>query len=199
MKKVIGLLTLVLVIGTSLIAGTLAVYSVNLDTIAEGTVVAKSFALTGAGDADFATEVKIAPTETVEKIFTISNFEGSVVTETPMKVSVNVDLAATTGKTAIPYLKAKVFKVAGGKETEVGTVISNGVGTISFEDGYNVSASGQTYTYKVVIEWPNTNGITDTDNDGISNDAEYAGVNYGNTIKVRVSGTQVDSADSFIK
>lgn len=199
MKKVLIISAMALAIATSMVAGTLAVYHVELPTISEGSVIAKSFQLDGAGDDNFKDEVKIAPTETITKIFTVSNFKNGVATETPMKVDIDVNLDATANKTAIPYLTANVYKVTDTTETLVGNTITNGVGTISFEDGFSLAAQGQTYTYKVVVEWPNINGRNDTNKDGISDDLDYAGETYGNTITVDVSGTQVESADSYIK
>lgn len=199
MKKFIGATILALAIGTTIIAGTAAVYNVELGTIAEGSVVAKAFAITGEGDSTFADTIKIAPTETVTKRFTVSNFEGSMVSETPMKTTIKVDLTTADKKTAIPYLTVSVYKTDGSTRTLVGSTITDGTGTMTFEDGFALSSTGTTYTYEADIVWPDTNNLTDTDGNGISNDAEYAGSAYGNTIQITVTGTQVADAASYIK
>ena len=55
-----------------------------------------------------------------------------------------------------------------------------------------------TYTYEVVIDWPDTNGQTDSNQDGISDDATYANSNYSNTVQVHVTGTQVKDAEPYV-
>ena len=139
MKKTLAIAFLCLAMGTALISGTMAVYNIELGKIAEGSVTAKAFSITGEGDEFFSTDVKIAPSETVKKRFTVSNFENSVISETPMKTTIAVDLLATDSKTAIPYLNVDVFKIDGDKSIKIGETITNGTGTITFEDGYPLS------------------------------------------------------------
>ena len=199
MKKLLGATILALAIGITIIAGTTAVYNVELGTIAEADTVAKEFAITGEGDSSFSDTVKIAPTETVTKRFTVSNFDGSIISETPMKTTIKVDLTAADNMNAIPYLTVSVYKVDNSKRTLVGTTITDGAGSMTFEDGFNLSSTGTTHTYEAEIVWPDTNGLTDSNANGKSDDAEYAGKNYGNTIQITVTGTQVDDATSYIK
>ncbi|HHW74463.1 MAG TPA: hypothetical protein GX744_04325, partial [Firmicutes bacterium] len=66
MKKALTITALVLLISLSLIAGTLAMYVVEIDDLAEGSVVAKEFILEEGVTNTFSDDVKIAPGETVE-------------------------------------------------------------------------------------------------------------------------------------
>jgi len=61
MKKVLTLVALVLILSTSVIAGTLAMYTTTIDNIAEGSVVAKEFILLKDGTDTFTKDLKIAP------------------------------------------------------------------------------------------------------------------------------------------
>lgn len=199
MKKIIGTTMLALAIGTTIIAGTTAVYNVELGTIAEAKVIAKEFAITGEGDSSFSETVKIAPTETITKRFTVSNFDGAIISETPMKATIQVDLKAAENKQIIPYLTATVYKVENSTRTLVGSKITDGSGTMTFEDGFKLSSTGTTYTYEIDITWIDTNGLTDSNGNGKSDDVEYAGSNYGNNIQVTVTGTQVKDATIYMK
>ena len=67
MKKTLTLLLLVLAITTSLIAGTMAYYTVTLDNLVQGEVVAKEFIFVEkAGQQTLSFSDKMAPGETVE-------------------------------------------------------------------------------------------------------------------------------------
>ncbi len=47
MKKTLTIMLLVLAISTSLIAGTLSMYTVSIDSLAQGSVMAKEFVFVG--------------------------------------------------------------------------------------------------------------------------------------------------------
>lgn len=195
MKKTLIIASMALLIATSLVAGTLAVYNVNLGTIANGEVYAKRFELVGGGTDGFSESVAIAPMETVNKTFTVSNYKNSNITETPMELNIDVNIDAAQGKQAIAPLVINVYKVkADDSRTLIGNAI-NGTGTITFKDGFNTSDVGQTYTYDVEVVWPKeTNG---------SNDVDFQGPEFGSQVTVSVSGTQVTkeevTADGLIK
>lgn len=151
MKKTFTIILLVLIVATSLVTGTLAVYSVDVPTINSGDIVAKNFVFTAAGDQQFAANVDIAPTENVQKTFTVSNFNGNVVSETAMNVTITV---AVTGEIAPLQIV-----VTGDQDV---TIVNNGTtSTITFTLNANESA---TKTFNVSVIWNST-----------ANDNQYMG------------------------
>lgn len=175
MKKVLTIIALVLILSTSVIAGTLAMYTTTIDNIAEGSVVAKEFILVKGGTDTFTKDVKIAPSETVDWQFSVKNYDGSVISETGMDLNFAVDVMAENGKSVIAPL---VVTVKNSNGDIVGTV--NSSGKIVFNDEFALSASGQEKTYTVSVNWPSDN----------NSDVSYAGANYGTAVKVSVTGTQ---------
>lgn len=176
MKKTLVLIALVLVVSTSIIAGTLAMYTTTIDDLAQGSVVAKEFILTKGGTDTFAKNVKIAPGETVNWQFSVKNYNGSVISETAMKLDFNVNVIAAEGKNLITPL---VITVKDSDGNTVGTATSNG--TINFNSNFNLSANGQEKTYTVFVNWPSNDAV----------DKNYAGSNFGSAVKVSVTGTQI--------
>ncbi len=175
MKKILTGFALVLLLTTSIVAGTLAMYTTKIDNLAEGSVVAKEFILTEGGTDTFTKNVKIAPGETVNWQFSVKNFNGSVISETAMDLNFDLDVGAADGKTAIAPLTITVKDSNG---NTVGTVTQSG--KIKFSDVFALAASGQEKTYTVSVNWPG-NG---------ANDINYAGAGYGTAVKVSVTGTQ---------
>lgn len=182
MKKTLSIIALVLAITVSLIAGTMSYYYTEINDLAEGSVVAKEFILLEEGEDSFKKDVKIAPDEKVEWVFAVKNFDGSKISETAMDLDFTINLAATDGKTAIAPLQVWVS----GKELT--DLAVTGSGAIEFEDNFQLlTEKGQTKTFKVTVSWPwETLG-----ENGSINDADYAGADYGSTITVSVTGTQV--------
>ena len=174
MKKILTIVALVLILSTSVIAGTLAMYTTTIDNIAEGSVVAKEFILVEGGTDTFTENVKIAPTETVDWQFSVKNYDGAVISEIGMDLNFAVDVIAADGKNVIAPLEVTVKNPNG---DIVGTVTSNG--KIEFTDEFELSASGQEKTYTISVNWPSNN-----------NDINYAGADYGTAVKVSVTGTQ---------
>jgi hypothetical protein len=174
MKK-LPIFVLISIICLSLISGTFALYTITLDNLAEGDVVAKEFILLEDGEDTFEQNVKIAPTETVEWAFAIKNYSGTIVSETAMDLDIRVDIGAAEGKNAIDPLKVSLVR-------EDGVVVGEctGVGTLEAEDEFALSDEGQSRTYKVVIEWPSNDEV----------DINYAGYGFGNALSVSVTGTQ---------
>lgn len=175
MKKILTLVALVLIVSTSVIAGTLAMYTTTIDNIAEGSVVAKEFILVEGGTDTFTENVKIGPSETKDWQFKVRNYNGAVISETGMDLNFAVDVLAENGKTVIAPLNVSVKNPNG---DVVGTVNSNG--KIEFADEFELSASGQEKTYTVSVNWPSNNTV----------DSSFAGTAYGTAVKVSVTGTQ---------
>ena len=175
MKKVLLTIALVLVVSTSLIAGTLAMYTTKIDDLADGSVVAKEFVLTEGGTDSFVKDIKIAPGETVNWQFSVKNYDGSVVSETAMALAFDINAQATDGKSLVEPL---TFTVKDGSGAVVGTATSSGL--IQFSDDFALAADGQEKTYTVSVNWPSNNDV----------DINYAGAGYGTSVAVSVTGTQ---------
>jgi uncharacterized GH25 family protein len=175
MKKVLLTVALVLVVSTSLIAGTLAMYTTSIDDLAEGSAVAKEFVLTEGGTDSFVKDVKIAPSETVTWQFSAKNYDGVVVSETAMDLSFDIDVQPTAGKSLVQPL---TFTVTDESGAAVGTATSSGL--IEFSDEFALATDGQEKTYTVTVNWPSDNSV----------DIDYAGADYGTSVSVSVTGTQ---------
>jgi hypothetical protein len=174
MKKVLIIVALVLILSASVIAGTLAMYTTTIDDMATGSVVAKEFVLTEGGTNTFSTDVKIAPSESVEWQFSVRNYDGSVISETAMDLDFDIEVAATTDKSMIEPL---VVTVTDGGSIDESLTDS---GTLEFSDEFTLSDVGQEKTYTVTVTWPS---------DG-TEDASFAGDDFGTTVTVSVTGTQ---------
>ncbi len=175
MKKALIIFALVLVASTSIIAGTLAMYTTRIDNLAEGSVVAKEFILLEGGTDTFTKNVKISPNETVNWQFSVKNYNGSVVSETAMNLNFDVDVIAADGKSVIAPLVLTVKDSAG---NTVGTVTSSG--KIQFADEFQLQAQGQEKVYTLSVNWPSNDNT----------DINYAGAGFGTAVKVAVTGTQ---------
>ena len=133
MKRILVIVALVLVISTSLIAGTLSLYTMTIPALAEGSVVAKEFVLLEGATNTFAENVKIAPGEIVEWDFSVKNFNGGIVSETAMDLDFTVELDADSEKDVIAPLEVTVKDEDG---VTVGT--KTGSGSIEFTDEFAV-------------------------------------------------------------
>lgn len=175
MKKMLITFAFALLLATSITAGTLAMYTTQIDNVAEGSVVAKEFVLTEGGTDTFTKNVQIAPGETKDWKFSVKNYNGSVVSETAMDLGFDVDVLAADGKQVIAPLEITVKNAAG---DIVGTATANG--KITFGDEFKLAADGQEKIYTVSVKWKSNDAV----------DINYAGANYGTAIKVGVTGTQ---------
>ena len=175
MKKVLVIIALVTVLTTSIIAGTLAMYTTSIDNLATGSVVAKEFVLLENGSDSFVQNVKIAPTETVNWQFSVKNYDGAIVSETAMALDFDIQVAAADGKSMINPL---VITVKDQDGNVVGTVTDSG--TIAYNSEFTLDPSGQQKTYTVSVNWPSNDAV----------DINYAGSNYGAAVTVSVTGTQ---------
>ncbi len=172
MKRTLTIMFLVLAISTSLIAGTLSMYTVSIDNLAQGNVVAKEFVFVGEGTDSFQQGVKIAPTEKVQWHFSVKNYENTVVTETDLYYRLTFHVGATEGKGAIEPLLVTV------NGAEIETVA--GVGSLAVEGEFPINENGQEEEYTVEIYWP----------DGDA-DIAYAGNSFGTTLKVAAVARQM--------
>lgn len=164
MKKTLLIVALVLAITTSIIAGTMAYYTITLDELVKGEVVAKEFILEGENTSTHEAKVKIAPGESQKWTFDIKNHKDGAVTETDMDVTIDV----TTPNTNAP-LTIKV-------ELD-GSEITSGMKIDQLFEA-NIDA---TKTFTVTVEWPwETKDVNDT---------VFAGKDLG-TLSVSVTGTQ---------
>jgi len=172
MKRTLIIAALVLIISTSVIAGTLSMYTIRIDDLAKGDVVAKEFKFVGDGMDSFEEGVKIAPTEERNWHFSVSNYEGNVITETDLYYRLTFHVHATDGKSAIEPL---VIKVNG--ET-IPTV--DGEGTLEVFGTFELLETGQDEDYNVDIYWPNGD-----------DDISYAGRGFGTTVSVDAVARQM--------
>lgn len=175
MKKTVFILILLLVMASSLTAGTLAMYTTSIDDLAQGSVIAKEFVFTGEGTDSFAQGVKIAPGETVTWQFYVRNYSGHIVTETDLYYKLKFNVQASAGKTAIEPITVTV-------KDESGSVAGSaaGVGTFDVLGEFPLSETGQQEMYTVEVYWPG---------DG-SADIYYAGGDYGTTVNIDAVASQ---------
>ncbi len=176
MKKAIFILLLALTMASSLVAGTLAMYTTSIDNLADGSVVAKEFVFVGSGTDTFQHGIKIAPTETVKWQFKVKNFENHIITETDLYYKLTFKVAASANKNAIQPLMVMV------KDAE-GNILKSVTGTGTFDvlGSFPLSESGQEKDYIVEIQWPG-NGNTDIN---------YAGNQFGTSVNVEAVASQV--------
>lgn len=173
MKKTVFILALILTILSSLIAGSLAAYTVKLD-LATGTVVAKEFIFVKEGTETFQNGVKIAPTEKVIWQFGVKNYQGNVITETNLYYKLTLNAFAPDGKGAIDPL---LITIKDADENLLGTI--EGTGTYDILGEFILSEQGQEKYYVLEIYWPSGN-----------NDINYAGEEFETAIRVDAVASQ---------
>lgn len=175
MKRVILLLFLSLIMVGSITAGTLASYTVTLDALAEGSVVAKEFIFLSEGTDTFQEGLKIAPGETARWQFKVKNYDKHVVSETDMYYKLTFKVFASPGKAAIEPLTVTV------KDDE-GNILNKvtGVGTFDVLGSFLLAQTGQERNFLVEIAWPSGD-----------KDMKYAGKNYGTSIMVDAQASQL--------
>ncbi len=176
MKKFIVILSLILIIAGSIVAGTLANYTTTIDKVASGSVIGKDFIFTEDGSDTFEHGIKIAPGETVSWEFAVKNYQDTKITETDLYYKLTFDVHATTDKSVIDPLVITL-------KDENGDVIDaiTGTGTIQVTGSFPLSTTGQSDAFTVEIYWPESN----------ETDINYAGGNYGTTIGVAAIASQI--------
>ena len=167
---------LILAIMSSVIAGTLANYTISIDTLAYGSAVGKEFVFLEDGMDSFANSVKIAPGETIQWQFAVKNYTDSVVTETDMYYQLSFNVKASTNKQAIAPL---MITVKDENNNTVGTLA--GTGTLTATGAFVLSNVGQSDAFTLLIYWPQ--------NDAVDNN--YAGTEFGSSISVSALASQV--------
>lgn len=150
MKKVFTLVLLALIVATSLVTGTLAIYTVEAPELTGGDIIAKQFVFTSAGKEGFSSDVKIAPTERVIKEFTVANYNGDIVSETGMLVTITVEVAGGIEPLSI--------EVKGGLGEQ--SVIQNNGTTSTIE--LTIPANQKALrSFRVIVIWESTNNDID--------------------------------------
>lgn len=181
MKKLL-LVVLALAILTSLSAGTLAVYTKTVEL--QGDTKVKKFTFTAEGG-DTNQPIKLAPTESGEFLFDVTNAESTdseaVHAEVPLKFAVNADISAAAEK--MPGLTAKLYKVSGATPAtavattdDSGKIIYNEPVTSTATDFYKA-------TYKLVLTW-------DGDDDEAQTTSGLTPADYASNFNVAVTATQ---------
>lgn len=176
MKKFLLTASLLLLIATSVISGTLASYNVRLEPFEEDTVIAKSFVLTSEKTSDtlIGKAQKIAPGEKKEITFSVSNQDGSIVTETNMNVF--IDVAISENGESISPLTYKLYKA------DEPAVLAESDESFRYADLHFEAGIGKTENFVLVVEWPHNDAI----------DTNFQGDGFGNNIQITVSGVQTN-------
>jgi len=167
MKKSLVLILLALIIVSSMVSGSLAVYTTSQE-ITSGDISAKLLIFEINKISGFDQSLEIAPTESYTYIFNVTNTKGYAVSQVPIDATITVSLGAADGKTAIGNLVAAIYS-DGAKVADIPVV--NGVGSIDLTEHFNLTA--ETIEYEVVISWVSS-----------SNDNLYMGSSYGSVLTV---------------
>ena len=182
MKKTLLIVALVLAITTSIIAGTMAYYTITLDDLVKGDVVAREFILKSGKTENYEFSEQIEPGQIIKKTFAVKNFDDNAISETGMDLKFEVNVQG--GKySLIQPLKYSILDKSGNELVAPESTKGEGSLNLTFADNFPLENVGQTKTYTLVIEWP---GVTEN-----VNDIDYAGSRHGATITVSVTGTQV--------
>ncbi|NLL46740.1 MAG: hypothetical protein GX250_08055 [Clostridiales bacterium] len=149
MKKTIALFALVLCILAGLVSGSLALYTTTAEFDGVGSVVAKKFVLTAEGTQGFGDNLLIAPEDKVESVFTVSNFDGTNVTEVPMELDIEIVIEdAAEDIAAIPNIVAKLIDTT--NSTEYPIPLTDGKGSLDLSVPTAFEANEElTFTYKL--------------------------------------------------
>lgn len=178
MKKLLTVLALVLVVATSVVGGTLAVYNTSISGVIDNNVVAKEFKLDAQASESYAKDIKIAPKDTVEFAFTVTNRKDGIISEVAIDATINVIITNADGKEAIMPLNIKLQKLDGKAYVDVNDASVSGTGSFKASAAF-VAGKELTVTYKVVVNWPST-----------ADDISFAGAGFGTKIVVNVTGKQ---------
>jgi hypothetical protein len=176
-KKRLLLVILTLAIVTSLSAGTLAVYTTT-DTAVSGSVQVKKFAFTAAGTSGDSTTIKLAPTESKDYAFTVSNTDNGATAEVPLNYTVTVNYSGAL--TAMPGLKA-VLK-SGSTE-----LINNTSGSFTYTVSNVPAGTARTDSYTLTLIWVNGDNTAQT--------SAGEGANGTTTYPMTVSVTATQNTD----
>ncbi len=161
MKRKYLLLTfLALAIVTSLTAGTLAIYTTT-ETWDGNNVQAKKYIFTTAGNQSFAANVKLAPTESQDYLFTVSNADGSAVAEIPLDHTIVVDYSAPMAQ--MKGLQATLYRrLRGTPEADWSVAKADTTGSFTFTGDLMNANSNTTWEYKLTLTWTDTDNTSQT-------------------------------------
>ncbi len=178
-KKPLLFALLALAIVTSLTAGTLAVYtkSVNL----AGDVKVKKFAFTTNGGNESTVEsITLAPKESMETKFTITNKHDKNLSEVPLKYKITVDIADTAKE--MVGLTARLLRDG---KTPVGS-FANGI--ITYDSTENLPENKETtHSYTVELTWNDATTKEETEKQTAEG---FSASTYKQGLKITVAATQ---------
>ena len=155
-SKKLMIVLLVLAIVTALSAGTLAIYTSNIDTVTTTEITAKSFAFTKGETFNATAELSLAPGEANNSIaiYQLKNSDGAVVSEVPMDVAIT----PTFGDFFINYPDIQVTLTVKDGENEITHETWNAentaenVAAINMDKVYEAGAA-RTLTCVLSAEW----------------------------------------------
>lgn len=182
-------LSLLLLMSVSLVAGTTAIYQSTLD-YSNVTVTAKDFVFTCTdADATAWTVADIAPTETAnEHIFKVTNWD-AITAYSEVDISVAATAAFTPSTAATNAATAAGFTFSASSLSVVASYCDTIDGTYTTGSSFTLTKNAADTVYlKVAVSWTGT-GTTDSDANGLSDDAELQGLTLG-TITLSIVGTQ---------
>ena len=160
MKKTLFMGALALTIATSMVAGTMAVYT-HADTLAgatNDTVSAKKFYINSTATDKI--NIKLAPGNEEFWDFQVTNHKEHIVTEVPMDLKLKVDLKNAA---ALPDLVCTLYRVDGDKDVALASgTRADGSTTIELEKlGEFAPNVEKDSTYKLGFYWKDTAGSND--------------------------------------
>ena len=217
MKRILMPLFLFCCMLVSLASSTFALYQTSIDNIVNGDVYAKQFVFAAEGVSSYYDATKLAPTESLVKLFKVSNYvtSGGVdyISEVDMSVDIKVTIAAKTAGYAVVPLTAKIIRIAPedilfNAEGEVVTTSDHYTYIAGYHSDDSVIAADASFLDSGVGVWQSysttnspitmTKEVASTYYFGIYitwpstvNDILYQGASYGQSIKVSVVATQI--------
>lgn len=177
MKKTLIISTMVLAIVTSIVAGTLAVYTKTLDF--DGQVTAKTFDIRETANETI--DIKLAPSEVDSWNFTLTNTtDAGLITEVDMSTDIAVTMPAEFADVSI-----KLYTVAqDGTKTLVNVTSTTGNTTLYSNADFSKAGVSTTVNYELEFTWNNN-----TANNAAHTDLGLESVTK--PVSVSITGTQV--------
>lgn len=153
-KKPLLFALLALAIVTSLTAGTLAVYTKSVSLA--GDVKVKKFAFTtNKGNETSVSSITLAPTESMDTTFSITNKDEDNLSEVPLKYNITVDIKKTAEK--MVGLTAELLRDG---TKSVGSSVN---GIITYESDENLTGGKETtHNYTVRLTWNDATSTAET-------------------------------------
>lgn len=171
MKKTLLMGAMALAIVTSMVAGTLAVYSKNFDF--SGNVAAKKFYVNASSQVE-SPNIELAPGETAEWEFEVTNTDGSVISAVDMSTGITVSLP--------DGFKDITVTLKDSEGTVLGSGTADASGKIEVAGADFVANTARTDAYTLEFKW---DGSKDDANDTSLGEAATS-----SPFTVTVTGTQ---------